>query len=288
MKFWVVSDEGLVGREMCDFLQREAISFVGSNRYEVDILDEKGILAFFDKHKPTHIVNCAAVAIVDNCEVKDRERAFTVNAIGPQNLARLARIKGARLIHIGTDYVFDGREKRPYEEGDPVNPINEYGFSKLEGEKLLFKEYPEAVEVRTSSLYGLGKKGLIWYILQALQSEEIVQGITDQTSSPTNTKDLVEALFAVRDQSGIFHFANKGEASRFGLIEELFRLAKASEIELRCKKVVPIRQEESKRSAPRPVYSVLSSKKIAPYLRKEIRTWQEALADYFEAIAVIC
>ncbi len=282
MIFWIVGCEGLVGKEMCRFLEEEAISFVGSSREEANILDTDSLRKFFEKHRPTHIVNAAALAIVDKCEEKERERAFLVNVEGVGNLARVAREKAVRLIHIGTDYVFDGTKKRPYEEDDEVNPVNEYGQCKLEGEKLLFQEYPEAVEVRTSSLYGLGKKGLIWYIVNALKTEETVYAISDQTSSPTYTKDLAEAIFAVRDQAGIFHFANKGEVSRYGLTEEVKRLLLLEGETLHCKKIVPKTQLEMGRSAKRPPYSVLSCKKIEPYLTKPLRTWQTALRDYFE------
>lgn len=279
MKFWVVAKEGLLGKEVCGYFEERGIAFIGSAHSEADILDPKSIKSFFETHTPTHIVNCAAYVNVDEAEKKGKEDAFKLNVMGPKNLRELSEKQGARLIHIGTDYVFDGKKRDEYVENDSTGPINEYGRTKLEGEIEVLK-YEKAVCIRTASLYGLGKPGIISHMIDSLKEKEIVQHIMDQISSPTYTKDLAEAIFAVRDQKGVFHFANKGGVSRYGLLVHIWHLAKELGIDIRCKEVNSVTQKDCKRAAIRPERSVLSSKKIEVFLEKPVRTWEEALREY--------
>lgn len=279
MKFWVVAKDGLLGKEVCSFFHERGIAFVGSSHKEADILNEIALRQFYAIHEPTHVINCAAYVNVDEAEGVGRDAAYALNVRGPRNLVAVAKENGARLIHIGTDYVFDGKKGDDYVEVDSTNPINVYGKTKLEGEIEVLK-YDKGLCVRTASIYGFGKPGIVSGILKALQTQEEVRHIADQISTPTYTKDLAEALFAVREESGVFHFTNKGDVSRYGLLLHLWHLAKEKGISVKCERVVPITQKDSKRPAIRPERSVLSIKKIEPFLDVPVRTWEEALREY--------
>lgn len=280
MKFWVVAKQGLAGIDMCKCLERNGVVFVGSSHSEADVLQPSALEAFYQKHQPTHIINCSANVNVDKAEKEEKELAYAINVTGVVNLAKLAKQKHTRLVHISTDYVFDGEKEGEYEETDPVNPINEYGRTKCEGEMKLLELYPTAVSVRTASLYGAGKEGLVSGIVKALQTQDEVRHISDQTSSPTNTYDLARALFDIRDQSGIFHFTNKGSVSRVGLVQEIKCLLEEKGVFVKCNRIVGTTRVLSNRPAMRPRRTVLSTKKIEPLLTHPIRTWQEALKGY--------
>lgn len=283
MKFWVVGKDGLLGREMCDYFAKNGIFFVGSSHGEADILDEKALLTFYQRHKPTHIVNCAAYVNVDEAEGKGKKQAYLINVEGPKNLTKLAEKEGIRMLHIGTDYVFDGEKKSDYTETDETNPINEYGRTKLLGEKEVIG-YEKGLCLRTASIYGEKKRGIISGMVDLIKSKELVQHISDQISTPTYTKDIAEALFQIRDESGIFHFTNEGSVSRYELLVYVWHLAKELGIDVECREVKAVLQKDCNRPARRPIRSVLSNRKIAKFLQKPIRKWEEALREYMKEI----
>lgn len=282
MKVWVVASSGLVGQDVVKELEKRQIRYVGTTHKEVDIVDESKMQNYYLAEAPTHIINCAADVDVDGAEGPCKERSYQVNVQGVIHLAHLAKKYKARLVHISTDYVFDGEKGTDYVENDPVHPINEYGKAKLEGEENLLRIYPHAVSIRTASLYGLGKEGLITGIVKVLQEKEEVRHISDQVSSPTYTKDLAGAIVDVLDLSGVYHYTNKGAISRVGLVQEVKRLCDAISIPLACRKIVGVTRKESQRPAMRPKRSVLNCDKIVPYLTRPIRSWQEALQEYFK------
>ncbi|MBM3192863.1 MAG: dTDP-4-dehydrorhamnose reductase [Chlamydiae bacterium] len=283
MKFWVVGKDGLLGREMCDFFDKNGVYFVASSHGGADILDEKALLAFYNKHKPSHIVNCAAYVNVDEAEGKGKELAYLLNVEGPKNLTRLAKKEEIRLLHIGTDYVFDGEKKTDYTETDETNPINEYGRTKLLGEREVIC-YEKGLCLRTASIYGKSKPGIISGMIDAVKSKEVVQHISDQISTPTYAKDLAEAIFQIRDQSGLFHFTNEGSVSRYELLLYVWHLVKELGLDVKCREVKAVLQKDCSRAAKRPLRSVLSNKKIEKFLQKPIRKWEEALREYVEEI----
>lgn len=283
MKFWVVGKDGLLGKQMCEFFKTNGVLFVGSSHGEADILDEKALLKFYEKHNPTHIVNCAAYVNVDEAEGKGKELAYLLNVQGPKNLTRLAKKNSAAMLHIGTDYVFDGEKLTDYTETDETNPINEYGKTKLLGEREVLL-YEKGLCLRTASIYGKGKAGIISGMLKEIKSKEVAQHISDQISSPTYAKDIAEALFQIRNESGVFHFTNKGSASRYEVLLYVWRLAKELGVEIKCREVKPVLQKDCQRPAKRPLRSVLSNKKIEKFLKNPIRKWEEALREYMEEI----
>ena len=283
-KTWVVAKQGLVGKEICKFLKNKGVSFVSSSHSEADVTDREAIKRFFDQHNPTNIINCSAHVNVDLAEKEQRDLAYNINVTGIVNLAQLAKENGVKLVHIGTDYVFDGNSEFDYKENDSVNPINHYGTTKLEGEQEMLEIYPQAVCVRTASVYGSGKSGLVSGMIRALETQEEVRGVIDQISSPTYSAHLVEAIWDVRDQSGIFHFVNKGYASRLDLVEELKNYAEAKGKIIKCQRIIGLPSSDFGRVAKRPVRSVLSTQKIEAFYKKPIPSWKAALREYLREI----
>ncbi len=277
---WIVGCQGLVGREMVKFLQKKGISCIGSTKDEADVTDLPALKQFFKQHQATHIINCSANVHVDLAEKQERSLAFNVNVTGVENLAHLAKEQGVRLVHIGTDYVFDGKKKSDYSENDPVGPVNYYGETKLLGEQRMLSIYPNAVCVRTASLYGKERPGLVSHILNDLETKEEVMAIENQISTPTYVPHLVKALWDVRNERGIFHFVNGGHASRLDLAKEVMAIAKASGRKIKCKRLIGVKDEDSGRIARRPHRSVLATSKIEPYLSEPIVSWQGALREY--------
>lgn len=280
MKFWIVGGYGMVGSDLDKVFTEKKLNFFRTSSQEGNVLDPAQLEKCFDEHRPDHIFNCSANVNVDKMEEEEYDIGFRVNRDGVANLAELAKRKGVRLIHVSTDYVFDGDKETDYSEEEPTNAIQAYGKSKLAGEEALLSIYPEALSVRTANLYGRFSDGLVTGMVKALQEKEQCQHITDQTSSPTNTEDLSRALFDVRECSGILHFVNGGHASRFEMMQEVKRLMEKYNLPIKCKSLSPISKKDLNRSAMRPTRSVLCTDKIKPFLTFEIRSWKEALDAY--------
>ncbi|MCH9811552.1 dTDP-4-dehydrorhamnose reductase [bacterium] len=278
MLVWVVGAEGLLGKAMMEVLD---VPLVGSSHEDADVLDLKGLENFYLEHRPTHIVNCSAVVEVDKAEGELSSLAEDINVKGVVHLAVIAKKYHLKVIHISTDYVFDGRKKTDYVEEDAVNPVNGYGRTKLEGERRLLQILPESAILRTASLYGKAKKGLIDSLVFLLQTKEECSFVTDQISSPTNVEDVAVAVKAILEKSGVYHFVNKGFCSRFELLVFVKGLMEKYGLEVFCKKLVESTQKDFPRPATRPVRSVLCTKKIEPLMEFPIRSWQSALESFF-------
>lgn len=278
MLVWVAGKDGLVGKAMIECLE---VMHIGTGKDDVDIENFPSIEEFFLKHHPTHIINCTAVVEVDKTENELLDKAKAVNIDGVENLARLAKKYDVKLMHISTDYVFDGTSASSYKEEDKTNPVNAYGKTKLAGENILFTICPEAVCVRTASVYGYGKKGLIDSLVELLKQQEVCSFVTDQISSPTHADDLTKAVTYLFQSQGVFHFVNEGFCSRYELLEFVKHLMDKYKIPHACKKLEKKKQIDFKRPAKRPVRSVLSTEKITKLLDYPIRSWQNALEEYF-------
>lgn len=281
MKLWIVGAKGLVGRTLYKLCKERKIDCVATGREEVDITDREALSAFADSVCPTHILNAAAYTAVDQAE-KERELAFQINAKGPENLGRVAEERGLALLHISTDYVFDGKKRSPYLEGDSANPVNFYGSSKWEGEKRLLEAMPSACIVRTSWVFGKGGKSFISSLIEMMRREKSVRAVTDQQGRLTYSKDLAEALLELISCKGVFHFANTSPSSRFEIAEEVMAALKKRGEKIACREILPARAKEFKTVAKRPSYSVLETQKVEGVLKARPRPWQEALEEYLD------
>jgi len=224
------------------------------------------------------VINCAAYTAVDAAE-EDRDRAHAVNAAGPGHIATACARAGAQLVHISTDYVFDGSATQPYEPTDQTRPLSVYGQTKLDGERAVLDALPGAVVVRTAWVY-TGGDGTDFVAAMRRQAagDGVIDMVDDQTGSPTYTGDLVNALFEVVDgrvhaPNGIVHAANAGQVTRCGQARAVFEILGADP-----ERVRPVSSALNPRPAPRPSYSALSARQSQAAGLSPLRPWRDALA----------
>ena len=226
-------------------------------------------------HAPDCVINCAAYTNVDGCET-DSENAFAVNAAGAGNLARACRQCGAKLVHISTDYVFDGTGRQPYTEQDEPNPLSVYGRSKLAGERCIQAAMDDCVIVRTEWLYGRRGTHFVGRILQLARERDTLEVVDDQRGSPTCTADLaraIEALLSIPAR-GIYHVTNAGFCTWYGFACRILALAGSPT------RVWPIASTHLARPARRPAYSVLDCSRFIRDTGHALRPWEQALEDF--------
>jgi dTDP-4-dehydrorhamnose reductase len=280
MRLLVTGAGGMLGRAVCSAAARLGHDVVGLSRTELDVTDDEHVRRVVAAAEPRAVVNCAAWTDVDGAE-RAEGAATAVNGVGAGNVARAATEVGARVVHLSTDYVFDGAKETPWVESDPVGPIGAYGRSKLAGELEVAAAAPEHAVVRTAWLFGAGGRNFVDTMLALGGERDEVSVVTDQIGSPTWTVHLAEAVVELaerRGDVGVFHAAGAGACSWYELAVEVFDRAGMS-----CR-VRPTTSERFARPAPRPAYSVLASERDeAPVLPP----WQEGVAGYLaEARAV--
>ncbi len=229
------------------------------------------------------VINCAAYTAVDAAE-DDQDRAHAVNAAGPGHIATACARAGAQLVHISTDYVFDGSASQPYEPSDHTQPLSVYGQTKLAGEHAVLEALPGAVVVRTAWVYTGGDgKDFVAAMRRLAAGDGVVDMVDDQTGSPTYTGDLVSALLEVADgrvhaPNSIVHAANAGQVTRCGQARAVFEILGADP-----ERVRPVSSDHNPRPAPRPSYSALSAGQSQAAGLSPLRPWRDALA---EALAI--
>lgn len=270
---------GQVGRFLAAQAARQGYGVCALTHREFDITDPAAAVAHV--RADDVVVNCAAFTNVDAAEA-DPDAAYAINAAGPGHIARACAAAGARLIHISTDYVFNGvvggQQHRPYEITDPVGPLSVYGRSKLDGELAVHAELPGAHVVRTSWVYTGGSGTDFVAVMRRLAAgAKTIEVVDDQTGSPTYVKDLVAALLEVaagRITAPVLHAANAGAASRFEQARAVF-----TDLGADPERVRPVGTAAVPRPAHRPVFSALSMTGSAQAGLTPLRPWREALAE---------
>ena len=282
MRLLVTGAQGMLGHDVLRVGERAGHEPIAIDLPELDITDARAVDAFFEKERPEATINCAAWTDVDGAESK-QELAHAVNATGAGNLARAAAQIGTPLLHISTDYVFDGvaprdaeGNERPYVEADPTGPRSVYGETKLAGEREVLAASRAHTVVRTAWLYGVDGGNFVDTMLRLAGEGEAVQVVTDQIGSPTWSGHLAPAILGLleREVRGLVHLTGAGSVSWNGFAQEIFRQA-----EVGCR-VEPASSEQMARPAPRPAYSVLASERddVLP-----MPPWQDGLAGYLAA-----
>lgn len=277
MKTLITGANGQLGTELHEILERE---FPGQTLYtdvqELDLTNAKTVDSYVANNEITHIVNCAAYTAVDRAE-EEKMLCAAVNTDAVKNLAMAADANGAKIIHISTDYVFDGTNHRPYRESDKVNPISQYGTTKRKGETLLLALAPQAIIIRTAWLYSAHGKNFVKTMLRLADSQPEIKVVCDQIGTPTFARDLARAVVKVLQSHqwvpGIYHFTDEGAASWYDFAKAIFRIA-GKDV-----KVTPIPTEDYPTPASRPSYSILDRTRIKATYGIEIPHWEEALAD---------
>lgn len=249
-----------------------------AEKKDLDITDVNAVHSFFKKHQPQIVINTAAYTQVDAAE-SNAELAFLINADAVKNLAETCKIFGSKLIHISTDYVFDGSAKASYKETDFPNPITLYGKSKLTGEKQIIQSaLKEYAIVRTSWLYSNFGHNFYKTMLRLAQTKNELSVVNDQQGCPTYAADLAKVLLQVatkltKENSGIYHFCNAGATTWYDFALAIFEKKQVTI------KVNPIATASFPTEAKRPAYSVLDSRKVQETFRLGIPTWEEGLSE---------
>ncbi len=276
MKYLIAGKNGQLAQAFIRTFERKSLDYLAPEETQLDItdLDKTGeIIAFY---KPDVIINCAAYNLVDRAE-QEREKAFLVNAAGPQTLARVAKKYGSRLVHFGSDYVFDGvKETGLYTEGDNVNPLNEYGKSKLSGEKLAQEEVADPLILRLSWVFGEGKQNFIYKLAEWSKTSEYLKIACDEFSVPTSTQTVVEVTLKALDSgvSGLYHLTNSGFCSRYEWARHILKTMGISKF------IRPVSMDTFNLPAKRPKFSAMSNEKLSRILGIRIPAWEEAVTAF--------
>lgn len=278
-KIIVTGCNGQLGRAVnLFFKENKDISFVNTDVGELDITNIDKVMELAREVKPYAIINCAAHTGVDACET-EYDKAFKINAVGPRNLSIAARETGAKLMHISTDYVFDGKGTRPYVETDATNPQGAYGSTKLAGEEFVKDFAGRYFILRTAWLYGDGKN-FAKTMLRLSESNDKVRVVGDQFGSPTSASELTKAINALlfTENYGLFHATCEGSCSWAEFAAEVFRLAGKNTA------VEAITTEEFGAPAPRPAYSILENRMFKLTTDFMFADWHEAIAEYMKTL----
>jgi dTDP-4-dehydrorhamnose reductase len=276
----VTGANGQLGNEMRVLAKNiDSFEFDFTDVDELDLCNAEKVMEYFQKNRPVYIVNCAAYTAVDKAE-EDTELCWKVNRDAVANLAKAATAVGAVVLHVSTDYVFDGSNSRPYLETDPVCPASAYGRSKLDGETMLLKYCPDSIIVRTAWLYSVYGNNFVKTMIRLGKERDCLNVVSDQIGTPTYAADLAKALMKIiqesekgRFKSGIYHFSNDGVCSWYDFTLKIHQLAGITS----CK-VSPISSKDYPAKANRPAYSVLSKDKIKADYGITVPQWEDSLA----------
>ena len=249
-------------------------NFIFLSRLELDITNDLAVTSFFQNNNIQYCINCAAYTNVDKAEQRV-ELATKINAHAVRNLANACKIYNTTLIQISTDYVFDGNKTTPYKEKDKTNPINQYGKSKLLGEKYIKEELENYFIVRTSWLYSEFESNFMKTMIKLSNNKETLSIVEDQIGTPTYAADLAEVILKLivsnNNQYGIYHYSNEGLASWYDFAKAIFEERKSNI------KLIPIKTDEYPTHAQRPQFSALDKKKIKTNLNITIPHWRDSL-----------
>ena len=277
---------GQLGTDLSRQFQSETRELVALTRQDVDVRSHEQVALTMERLRPGVIVNTAAFHKVEACE-DDVEQAFAVNCIAVRNLARVADRLGSYLVHLSTDYVFDGEGRTPYAEDSPPNPINVYGASKAAGEFFVRNSCRRHLIVRSSGLFGLagssGKGGnFIQTMLRLGRERGVVSVVTDQILSPTYTADLADMIWRLvaAESQGVYHVTNRDSCSWYEFARSIFELSGVPS------EVQPVTTASMNSTVRRPRYSVLANRRLESTGFGLMRPWSQALDSYLQAAGV--
>jgi len=283
-KILVTGANGQLGSEIRKISdQYSDLEFCFTDVAELNITNQEDVAQFLADYQPDYLINCAAYTAVDKAET-DRETAYLLNARAVEILAAESGKLNCKMIHISTDYVFNGNGPRPYTENDPVDPQSVYGSTKLDGEILCQAKNPESMIIRTSWLYSAFGNNFVKTMIRLGSEKSEIGVIADQIGSPTNAADLARAILTIISSSlntthsfvpGIYHYSNEGVASWYDFTKAIFEIA-----EINCF-VKPIASEDYPSPVKRPAYSVMNKSKIKTIFGLKIPHWRDSLVEYF-------
>lgn len=276
-KILVTGSKGQLGSDIQDISsQFPDFQFYFTDIEELDLTDSTATENYFEEHRPDFCINCAAYTAVDKAE-DEEELAMKINRDTAGFLAKVCKTNDTKLIHISTDYVFDGTNCKPYNETDKTSPQSVYGLSKLLGEDEILKVSPDALIIRTSWLYSSFGHNFVKTMLRLSSERDTITVVADQVGTPTYSGDLAMAVLTIINKfnidqiSGIYHFSNEGVISWYDFAKAIMEI-----IESNCK-VYPIESKDFPAKAKRPFYSVLNKTKIKTDFKLNIPYWKDSL-----------
>ena len=278
MKILITGYKGMLGSDLVETLKNEnQHELILTDVEELDITNLDQVKKILNEENPEVIINVAAYTDVDGCET-NRDLAYNINSIGPKNLAVVADEINAKLLHISTDYVFDGNNSKPYIEDDKTNPKSYYGETKLQAELFIKDKMENYFIVRTAWLYGFNGKNFVKTMLELSKNNDKITVVNDQHGSPTFTKDLAIAICELikTDKYGTYHVTNNDNCTWYEFASKIFELAN---IKIN---IIPVTTSEYPTPAQRPKYSVLSNEKWKNAGFNSLRHYEDALKSYME------
>lgn len=273
----VTGANGQLGQSL-QFIAKEypAIDFVFCSSSELDVTNKENAQAVFEKYQPNYCINAAAYTAVDKAE-SEPEKAHSINVLGAKNLAEVCQQNHCVLLHVSTDFVFDGTKKSPYTEQDIPNPTGVYGQTKLDGEQAIQQTFDKYYIIRTSWVYSQFGANFMKTMLRLASERESLSVVNDQVGTPTNAVDLAEVLVKIiisgSDHFGIYNFSNEGQCSWFDFAKKIFEIHDIA-IDLR-----PIPTSAYPTPAKRPSYSVLDKSRIKEVFGIVIQNWEQSLEN---------
>ena len=276
-KILVIGSSGQLASELKQQQdQFSSYQFLFTSQIDINISDKKSVESVFKSFQPNYLINCAAYTAVDKAE-SEQTRAFEINEKGVHNLASLSKEYSCYLIHISTDFVFDGKKSSPYKEDDQTNPLSIYGLSKLKGEEAILASGCDYTIIRTSWLYSSFGNNFVKTMMRLGAEKESLNVVADQIGSPTYCADLADLILSQlenfpKNKNSIYHYSNEGIASWYDFAVEIMQ-----QNELKCQ-VNPIPTSGYPTPAIRPSYSVMDKSKIKHDFNLDIPHWKESLA----------
>lgn len=279
MKILIAGANGQLAREFQKALENYSYTVVALDKESLDISDLNIVAETFSKHNPDIVLNCAAYNFVDKAE-EDFDTAYKVNASGVRTLAVACKKNNALLVHYSTDYIFDGTKEDFYTEEDEPNPINNYGKSKLLGEKLLTEETDRFLLFRVSWVFGEGKQNFLYKLSELGKKNRVLKVVYDQISVPTFTKDIVILTMLAIDKGlrGVYHLTNSGYASRYEVARYFIERLDWDNL------ILPVNSDYFPSSAKRPYFSAMSNLKLSRALGVNIPDWRLGIDRYIAAM----
>ena len=278
MKILITGSNGMLGHDLQEVL-KDKHELILTTSKTLDITDKHQVMKVICENRPDFVINSAAYTEVDGCE-ENQDIAYAVNGQGVRNLALACKEIDCPLLHISTDYIFNGKNDKPWVEDDEIGPISVYGKSKLRGEQAILEILDKYFIVRTAWLYGINGKNFPKTMLELSKDHSEITVVYDEVGSPTYTPDLSNAISQLieTDLYGIYHITNSGNCSWCEFAKYIFEIA---EVDVN---VIPVTASEFARPAPRPSYSVLENKNWIKNGFKPLRSYKEAIKEYIELI----
>ena len=283
MDFLITGANGQVGRELQDKLELKNYSFTALGRDKLDITDINSVDSVLNECRPKLVINTAAYTAVDKAE-DDRDTCFNINSNAVRNLAKISKKIDAKLVHISTDYVFDGSLNRPLCENDVPNPLNVYGASKLEGEKALKEELDKNyLIIRTSSVHGQYGANFVKTMIRLLNEKNELKVVDDQVMSPTHAGFLAETIIELVEKGAdaeIYNVSNSGAISWYEFTLKIREYLANNNPKLNEVKINPCISSEFPRPASRPKFSAFNLEKTEEFLGHKLQSWQDGLKSH--------